>query len=319
LARIALSVICWLLLLFWIGGLVDYLPVRAGSNETPRWARIGLLLTMGGGSLWILLVWGLPRLLAKLNDRSVALLIEKHYPKLKNELVTAVELSDSTEQRGDVSNPAAYHKMLQRVHLSLWGKIGEVDPKTLFNWQPLWSLGTASVLGSLLTLLIAWAQPDWVGLWSRRLFALSEETWPRRAALRADGVQLQIPGFTGQLSAERVLVPFEDGLARIPQGAAVLLKVSAEAEEKVVPEVCTLFYRTEDGGRGRANLRRIGRPEAGWQQFALDGPPLDGIMADMQLDVVGLDARLRNLQLQTVPSTVITRMELDCRYPNYLL
>ncbi len=317
--QVVLTILCWLVLVFWIGGLIDYLPVRAGSNETPRWVRVGLLITMALGSLWVLLFWGFPRFAAKIKNRSIALLIEKHYPSLNNELITAVELSDRGAAPADVSDAAAHRKMLERVHLSLWAQIGEVNPQHLFNWQPIWSLGTAAVLGVSLTVMAMVALPDWFGLWSRRLFSLSAETWPRQAELRADGVQLPLPGFTGQLAAERVTIPFEAGLARIPKGAAVLLKISAEANEKVVPDVCTLFYRTEEGARGRANLRRLGKPSDGWQQFALDGPPLDGIVADMQLDVIGLDSRLRNLKLETVESAVIMQMKLDCTYPRYLL
>lgn len=317
-AQAALFVVGWLLLLFWLGGMLDYLPVRAGSNESPTWVRTGLLLAMGLGCLWIIGRWALPRWLTPLPDRSLALLIERHHPKLNNELVTTVELN-STDQ-ADVSNPEVHADMLERVRNSVARRITGVDPAGLFNWQPLWASGTAVVFGLLITLITAIAMPAWLGLWAQRLFALSDATWPRAAELRADGIQLQFPTFTGQLSADRVMLPFDEaGVVHLPAGATALLQISANAAAKKVPEVCTLFYRSADGTRGRANLRRVGSPREGWQQFTLDGSPLDGISENLALDVIGLDARLRDLQLQVVEPAVVSELKLVLRYPRYLL
>lgn len=317
-AQAALFVVGWLLLVFWLGGMLDYLPVRAGSNESPTWVRTGLLLAMGLGCLWIIGRWALPRWLTPLPNRSLALLIERHHPKLNNELVTTVELTSG--EPADVSNPEVHAAMLERVRNSVARRITEVEPAGLFNWQPLWASGTAVVFGLLITLITAIAMPAWLGLWAQRLFALSDANWPRAAELRADGIQLQFPAFTGQLSGERVMLPFDEaGVVHIPAGAAALLQVSANAAAKKVPEVCTLFYRSADGTRGRANLRRVGSPREGWQPFTLDGSPLDGISENIELDVIGLDARLRDLQLQVVEPAVVSELKLAVRYPRYLL
>lgn len=312
-----LLVLCWLLLLFWLGAMVDYLPVRAGSSETPRWLRMGILAAMGLGSLAILLRWTLPRLLTPIRDRSLALLVERHNPGLNNELVTAVELSAAVDE--EFSNPTAHELMMQRVRNSISSKMGGVLPSELFNWQPIWAASTVVIFGLLITAITAFGMYDWLSLWSQRLFTLSDKPWPRSAELRPDGIQLQYPAFTGQLSAQRIMLPFEQELVRIPAGATALLQISAKADTKQVPEVCTMFYRANDGTRGRANLRRVGSPREGWQEFTLDGPPLDGISQDMNLDIIGLDARLRDLQLQVVEPAVVANMQLDCIYPKYLL
>ncbi|MCA9131793.1 MAG: hypothetical protein KDA45_01505 [Planctomycetales bacterium] len=312
-----LRTLLWLLLVFWLGGLIDYFPVTLGSSETPRWLRIALLLLMAAGSGWIFFRGTLARLAVTLHDASLALLIERRYPELNNELVTAVELS--SKSASDISNPTAHRAMLQRVHSSVAQHIAVVKPATLFDWQPLWTAGVASGLGLLVTLIAAVSIPDWTGRWARRLFTLADEPWPRQAGLRADGIQLQIPAFSAQLSSERMLVPFENGVARVPNGAAALLQISADTKAPQVPEVCTLFYDSDDGTRGRANLRRVGSPRDGWQQFTLDGPPLDGLSENISIDVVGLDARLRDLTIEVVEPAVIARMRLHCVYPSYLL
>lgn len=316
-AQGALRVGLWLMLVFWLGGLVDYLPVTMGSNETPAILRMGLLALMLVGSVWILFRWVWGRLKVSLRDESVALLIERHYPHLNNELVTAVELSH--KQEPEISNPVAHRAMVERVHRSVTEKMARVEPAELFNWQPLWAWVGTGIVSLVITLFLVIGINDWTGRWARRLFLLSDEPWPRQAALRADGIQLQIPAFSSQISAKRILIPFEDGVVRVPNGSAAMLQISADSRAPALPEVCTLFYRSLDGGRGRANLRRVGSPRDGWQQFTLDGPPLDGLSSDMFIDVVGLDARLRDLRIEVVEPAVIADMQLDCGYPRYLM
>ncbi len=311
-----LLITVWLAVVFWVGGIIDYVPVTMGSNETPRWLRIGLLVVMVAGSGWILLRWVLARLWVRLEDRSLALLIERKYPQLKNELVTVVELSGKPVE--EISNPDAHRAMLDKVHLSASQHIKSVRTSELFDWQPMWTVGVAAVFGLIVTGIAALGMSDWTGRWARRLFILSDEPWPRMATLRADGVQLQFPAFSTQLSAERKMLPFVDGIVRVPVGAAPLLQISADTGARQIPDICTLFYRSEDGSRGRANLRRVGSPRDAWQQFTLDGPPLDSLSSTMKLDVVGLDARLRDLQIQVVESAVIADMKLACQYPAYL-
>ena len=312
-----LFITLWLLIAFWLGGLIDYLPVTVGSSESPRALRIGLLAVMLVGSLWIAWNWIIVRLWVRLEDKSLALLLERNYPQLNNELITAVELSG--RPLGEASNPAAYRAMLERVHESVTERIVIVKPHELFNWQPLWAVGLGTALGIVVTAVAALGMSDWMGLWSRRLFTLTDEPWPRRAALRADGLQLQIPAFSTQLSAERVWLPFVAGVVRVPQGAAPLLQISADANAPQVPEICTLYYQAGDGARGRANLRRVGGPRDAWQPFTLDGPPLDGLSQNMHIDIVGLDARLRDLTIEVVEPAVIAGMQLACEYPSYLL
>lgn len=307
---------CWVLLIFWLGAAIDYLPVRIGSSETPRWVRIGLLITMAGGSLWFLLGWLLPRWLTRIRDSSLALLIENHHPHIGNELVTAIELS---HRQATVANPAAHEAMLQKVLASAGEVANEVDVRKLFNWVPIRNLRWLFVSGLMASCLGGLVNWEWFSLWSQRLLMLSDQPWPRQAILRADFIQTQIPAFTGQLAAEQQRIEFKDDSVVVPIGAPLLLQVSADATARQVPEVCTLYYRSEDGTRGRANLRRIGSPLDGWQQFQLDGPPLDGVNSPLVLDVIGLDARLRNLTLKTVDRVVITDLQLECQYPSYLL
>ncbi|MEM7477039.1 MAG: hypothetical protein AAF483_18805 [Planctomycetota bacterium] len=318
----AFSIACLILFLFWLGGCIDFLPVTMGADESPRWLRIAILAGMGLGALWTVVFWALPRLTAQIRDRSIALLLERKHPELENHLITAVELAEPSTYAGEfdeVSNPAAYDTMLTQVHSNLDAQVGKVEPKSLFDWQPVWAARISTGLALAITLAACFMMPNWMGRWSKRLFLLSDEPWPRQALLRADGVQVQLPPFTGQLAAERSVIPFEDGSAKLVRGSSVQLQISAEAETKVVPEVCTLFYQQQDGTRGRANMRRLGAVENGWQAFVLDGPPLDGVAQDTSFRVVGLDASLKGYVLQLVEPPIVKNAKLELVYPDYLL
>lgn len=313
----AAMVAIWCLVVFWVGGLVDYLPVQIGASETPRWMRAGMLAIIVLGICWILVFYLLPRLLRRLPSQSVALLFERRFPQLNSSLVTAVELVGAVP--GDVSNVAAYDEMLASAHEEAETQLKEVDPAELLSWTPLRAMVVFAACLTILTIGIAVANPSWVGHWSSRLFSLSDAPWPRSARLRADGVVLAVPRFTGQLGTARLTLPFRDGVVKIPMGAEALLQVSADTTAKSTPEVCTIFYRTENGNRGRANLRRVGSPVEDWQAFTIDGPPMNGITGDIDLDVVGLDARVRDLKLSVVAPAAVAGMKVRCEYPRYLL
>lgn len=305
------------LTIYWLGAALDYLPVKMGSNETPRWVRLALLCAMSILVSWALL-WRLARsYLARFSDRSMAVLLERHFPQLNNELVTVVELADKSTD--DISNPAAYRIMLNRVQQSASQRVATIDTGRLFNWRPVWWFGSIAGLLLLWTVGVAIATPAWISLWNARLFALSDQRWPRLAHLEMEGVQIQLPAFTGQLAADRVVVPFTDKLAHVPRGAAVTLNAKADAEARLVPELCTLFYQLNDGARGRANMRRLGAATSGWQSFMLDGPPLVDLVDTVNFDIVGGDARLDDYILEVIDPAVIKSMQLQVTYPPYLL
>ncbi|GAB5405059.1 MAG: polyketide synthase [Aureliella sp.] len=313
---IALMII-WGVAVFWIGGLVDYLPVQVGASETPKWVRAAMLSIMIAGPLWLVVFRMLPRLLRRLPSRSLALLFERRFPQLNSSLVTAVELVG--EQPRDVSNQAAYNQMLSSAHAEAEERIATVEPSELLSWTPLRMTLTGAAVLVVASIGIAVANPNWVKHWSSRLFALSDAPWPRKAALRADGVVLAVPQFTGQLGEARITLPFVDGEVKVPMGAEALLQISADTTAESVPEVCTIFYSSETGNRGRANLRRVGSPVDSWQGFNIDGPPMNGITSSLELDVVGLDARLRDLKLSVVAPAAVAGMKVRCEYPEYLL
>ncbi len=83
------------------------------------------------------------------------------------------------------------------------------------------------------------------------------------------------------------------------------------------PAICTIYYRTEDGERGRVNMSKKGAPRDGSQQYTFDGKPFKGMLGDIQFDVVGNDQRIRDQHVRVVDSPQVVAVSLYCERPAY--
>ena len=55
------------------------------------------------------------------------------------------------------------------------------------------------------------------------------------------------------------MIPFDETREiKVAKGTSVILKVAADAT-KVIPDYCTIYYRTEEGDRGSVNMQKLGR------------------------------------------------------------
>ncbi|WP_164102811.1 polyketide synthase [Candidatus Laterigemmans baculatus] len=312
-----LAALAVVLVVFWVGLLVDWGPVKLGGTEMPRSARIVLLVIAGG---LLLLIAGrllVGRLARALPDESLALLLERHHPQLGGRLITSVQLH-RPRQAGDVYAPA----LLDRVHREAIQAADDVDSGRVFRWRPIYSKAALVVPLLIGAVALAIASPATFGQAASRLLLISDRPWPRQAELQMVGVEVPLVTPTDQprrAESEAVrLLQFEDKSVRVARGGAATLRIRARAEGAVVPEVCTVYYRTAGGIRGQSNMRRVGRVRDGYQAFALDGPPLAGISEDLTLSVRGLDDRLDDYHVEVVDPPTITALEIQAHYPPYL-
>lgn len=300
---------------FWLGLALDYLPVKLGGSEMPRSARTVLALAVAIGlslTAWRLLI---RPLMARLRDDSLALLIERHHPQLGGRLVTAVQLQQPG-RRGD-GHAAA---LLEQVHREAVQAAAASDLKRVFRWEPIRRKAWLVTPLAVVTLLFAAWSPSAFAHAAKRLLLLSDQPWPRLASLELVGVELPLVTLGDEAPGDSQLVPFEDRLARLPRGSSGTLRLLAKADGgAVVPEVCTLFFRSESGVRGQANLRRVGRVTDGYQAFVLDGAPLAGISESVQFSIQGLDARLDGYRLEAVAPPALDRLQITTTDPDYLL
>src|SRR5690606_15676265 len=140
----------------------------------------------------------------------------------------------------------------------------------------------------------------------------------RQAALQMVGVELPVISVDESESPPPVLVEFSDGMLRLPRGSSGTLRVVAHADDAVVPEVCTVYYISDDGTRGQAARRRVGRVTDGYQSFRFEGPPLAGLSESVTISVRGLDARLDNFRIEAVQPPALTTVEVVTTDPDYL-
>lgn len=309
----------WFVASFWIFGLIDYLPTKFGSAESPQIVRIVMLGLLVGISIYLLyrFLWQLWRV--RWSDSSLALLIEKQYSEFQSSLVTTVQAASpsATANVSSSEEHPARSGLLELARERASQQIESVDVNSIVRFRPLQMQLVA--LGVLLALscIVALSQPTWTAHWANRLFALSNVPWPRATELGVDGVEMDVPTFTGRNVRQRYMVKFLDGVASVPKGQSCQLRTFAKLSGKIVPEVCTVYYQDTAGNRGRANMRRLA-PEAKQQSFVLDGPPLESVNESLWLSVAGGDSRISNLQLKSVDSPLVSLMQLDVTYPEYL-
>lgn len=308
-----LALLALLLSAFWIGLLIDFLPVRLGGTEMPRSARTVLLLVVGVALLVLIGRLLIGRLRRPLPDDSLALLVERHHPELGGRLVTAVQLNREHRQ-GDSHSPA----LLQHVHEEAARAVGGVDSNRIFRWRPLWNKVGVVLPLALATTAFAAFSPSAFGRAAGRLLLLTDAPWPRQARLEMIGIEL--PSISADESDPQPpkMIEFRERVARLPRGSSGTLRIAAAAESAIVPEVCTAYFTTAGGIQGQANLRRVGRVVDGQQTFVLDGPPLAGLSETVTLSIRGLDARLDDFRIEAVEPPALSKLTVVTTDPAYL-
>ena len=308
-----LAIAAIVLVAFWIGLALDYLPVQLGGTEMPRLARTILLAVVAVAIAVVVGTMLLGRLKRPLPDDSLALLVERQHPQIGGRLVTAVQLNQPGRS-GDSHSP----DLLRHVHRQAAEVVDQVDPNRVFRWQPLLRKGLIAGPLALFALVFVVISPDAFGRAISRLTLFSDEPWPRRADLEMVGVELPIVSAAEDETAAPELIPFTDKVIRLPRGSSGTLRIRARADDAELPVVCTVHYRTDQGTRGQSNMRRVGRVTGGYQSFILDGPPLADLSDSLTLRVRGLDDRLDGYRVEAVDPPAISAVKVRVRYPDYL-
>ncbi len=300
------------LLGFWVIGLIDFMPVPLGAAESPQVVR-GVVL---GIFLFILIgmfVWhGLRRWMQPWSDSSLALLIERKYPQFRSSLVTAVDVS----QRETDVDVGSSDMAAQAVQLAQ-KEIGQVDVHTILRWSRVRYQAICLGCLTVLSLLLFAIFPSWTIHWAKRFFALADQPWPRMTLIQFDGITLEIPQLEGELLPKTYMKKFQSQEVVVPRGKRGVLHVEADAN-RFVPEYCTVNYRLASGNSGRAKMRRLPSVVAGWQPFALEGPPFDAMNEDIRLSAWAGDMRLSGFKVSVVDGPLITAMDIVVQHPDYL-
>lgn len=308
-----LAVMACILAGFWLGLALDYLPVLAGGTEMPRSARLVWMLVVLGLLIYLLVQLILRRLRRPMPDESLALLLERQHANLEGRLLTTVQLTAKHR-----TNDAQSSSMLAQVQQQVLKQLDQIDIRRVLRWTAIRQklLAVVPLTFALVGLLVA--RPAFFSQAAGRLLLLNDSPWPRQAKLEMVGLEIPRITATEDNTGELESIRFSNRVARIARGSNATLRIRALADAAVVPDVCTMFFRTQDGTRGQANLRRVGRIIDGYQAFVLDGPPLGGLSGDLTFSIRGLDARLDDYVIQTVPPPGISQLQVEVTYPRYL-
>jgi hypothetical protein len=285
-----------------VAGLAIYLATAFWASlafdwvfEPPAALRVVVLALMGLGLGLVVYRGLLSRILVRMNNRRLALVIERRYRQFHDSLVTVVELAEEPE------HAAAFHpEMLSNTRRDAVRHAAEVELRALFNAAPLARRTTLAVALAVGTLVFAAAAPSALGVWGRRTFLLSAERWPRKTRLSVEGFD----------NARRI---------KIARGSDFALVAKAEAAiGRVVPEIVEVRYSTREGVRGRENMSREGLVQPGEAAFQPYTYTFKSVLAPLEFYVAGGDDRQGPFLLDVVDSPTISRMTLDCQYPPYM-
>ncbi|MFO0927085.1 MAG: hypothetical protein U0736_08585 [Gemmataceae bacterium] len=226
-AAVALVLAAW----FWVGLLVDYGLFRAvlfdWVQATPWGLRAAVLIIVAGALVAVFLGTVLLRLLREFSDATMALVLERRFPKeLGDRLITAVEMADPQAAAAQGYSPALVREAIHEAA----DRVGRLPIGEVFDWRRLIRRGVVVglltlgmyllVAGGFCAARAARGEPaalagvgdfhEVAGIWAERNILLRNTIWPRRAYLEV----LPWPRVGGD-SAEG-----DTGELRIPQGTA---------------------------------------------------------------------------------------------------
>lgn len=277
-------------LMFWVGLAADWL--FEPSVKTRQMAIAAAMVVL----LVVAYRYLLRRAFVPISDATAALLLERRFPKLNEQLVTAVEAADSP------ARVAEFHpEFLGNTTRMANEAVASLPVGALFDRRP---LVRATLLASAFVLSVvvfAIGSRDTFGFWLQRL-ALAEEPWPRR-------VQLEVVGFPPDAEGRRT--------HKLAQDDDLELLVHARTDGYEAPDEVEIRFRLADGRRGRDTLTRVGdaTTQGDYQLFRYEFKHVAG---NLDFDIVGGDDRVRDLHLQVVDRPELYALELESTYPEYL-
>lgn len=276
----------WLGVAFWVSLAVDWffeppVYVRAAVLAVALTVTVGVLVQLVGRRAFV-----------RLSDANMATVLERRFPHLDDALLTAVLLADRRPPTAQC-NP----HMLRRTCRQAEERIREVGLGEVFNFGPLVRSVGAGVLftGSLVAFWVLF--PGASQVWARRMLFFEDVLWPRNTRLEVEG--------------------FHNGVRKVARGSDLEVIARADTRWPVVPEVVEIRYRMGDGARQRATMNRLGIARPGKDLFQEYSHTFPGVLAPIELDVVGGDDRVRGLRVEVVESPS-AEMTLDCEYPPYM-
>lgn len=290
---------------FWVTTGLDAGWFALQRLELPVGLRAMLLAVMLLGALWLLARNIIQPVARTIDDRDVAVLLERRFPHFNDRLITAIEGASGLPQDGPLSSG-----MLDRTVHEARQIADKTEPDEVFNYRP---LRQRCWLASILLLSVA------------GIGAASPHTLPRwwSAFIRCDATyhdrttQLEIR--VVQQPGDRRL-PFLDTesgpLYRHPRGNDLELELLVpdsrrdDGQPWTVPSRVRVDVRREDGTTSRTYVSATSE-----RHFRF---VMTRLQENVEIDVLAGD--FRNpipLMVRSVAPPVLDTITLEARYPDY--
>ncbi len=318
-----LLAVIWVCLSYWIALALDYGPVWLGFSELSRTARLVLLSLIAVVLAWILYHWVFRRYYKRLENRSLAMLLERRYPDLQDALATVVQPEPTTDEE-PVPDPQERETMLAAAQSRAESQLGQSALSEVFDWRPLLRAAVAAVLlfASILWFAIGNNHAFMTSL--RRVYLLDREGWPRECKIEMVGIKVKHADPVTGIEAMNAVRQFSDRSLVVGRASSISVLIRAEmpgpdSPDRRPPAQCHLRYRAVSGASGTLAMNKVGGARDGFQTWAIDGDVLDGVLEKLRFDVRGGDHRIGPFFIEIVPPPIIIETRVDCDFPEYLV
>ena len=283
---------------FWISLAIDWLW------EPPVAVRLAILIGFFPLALFIVFRHALGHLAVPLPDSSMALLLERRYPLLKERLLTVVELGGSRYKEEDC-DPLLVAQIGEEI-APLFPLAGMTR---ILNFRPLITVATAAALLVLSVAAFFLFQTAGAQIWAARNLAFRDLLWPR-------ATRIAVAGFAPTALGHRV--------EKVARGGQVKVRVRADLDFEL-PQVVEVHFATEDGTARKARMTRLKGAVPGRDTEQEYEYIFTNVRASTPLSVVAHSNRffakadrVDGLKIDAVESPTLVDIGLQYNYPAYL-
>ncbi|MDR2345659.1 MAG: hypothetical protein LBE18_06300 [Planctomycetaceae bacterium] len=255
--------------------------------------RVSALVVMILTVFYVLWKYLFRRFLVNIKSGQLAYLFERYVPELNESLVTVVEISGIKHDPNEVAP-----EFLQEVLLTASEKLRGINVRKFFRSGQLIFRLFCLILVLIATIFLCVKYSDTAEIWFSRNLLLSNQEWPRRSRITADG--------------------FTDGYIRIRRGDSFTMLVRADTTMPLVPDTIRL---------------RIGSEESGYRIILIDQFRIDTIdktdwrifsytfaemLETVNLRINAADSIIDGLKIEVVPPPVLADAKLLQKFPDYM-
>ncbi len=287
-------------LLFWLTYGIDWVHYQFRKLELPASFRVTCTILMTVLLVGLTLSWILSRLFRSFKNTDLALALERRNPRLRDRLITAVELS------GKPTTTPLQQAMLERTSKQAAEEVAALDLQSTFNPIPLRRMAIAAgvLLSSVLMFGIANAQG--MERWFDAYILGKSDYWD---PFRKNAMHVQVIAQPG----DRIREFDAEHIYKHPRGADLQL-LAISSQDATPPDESVLQFISFGGSarqRGRVTMSRINEGEF--------RHTITRVVDDHHLWITGGDYVNRlPLRIQVVDPPQIDSIHLKCNYPEYL-